>query len=264
MVRIPDLIRMREQGEPIAMLTAYDYLFAKLADAAGADCILVGDSVATVVQGRETTLPVTLDEMIYHSAMVVRAVERAFVVADLPFLSYQLGPKEGLQAAGRLVKEAGVGAVKLEGGVREEETIREITSAGIPVMGHVGLQPQSVHTMGGYSVQGRGEDASRILADAEAVVRGGAFAIVLEGIPAALATEISDTLTIPTIGIGAGDGCHGQVLVGMDVLGLTDFGERAPRFVKAYGEGRALANNAFSSFVSEVKRGVFPDKKHQY
>lgn len=265
-VFVPDLIRKRQRGEAITMLTAYDFTFASLVDRAGVDVILVGDSLAAVVQGHETTIPVTLEEMIYHSRLVSRAAKRALVVSDMPFMTYQPGPDAALLAAGRLVKEAGASAVKLEGGRAAEATIRRIVDAGIPVMGHVGLTPQSFHKMGGYRVQGRsGADAKQVLEDAKAVEAAGAFAVVLEGIPASLAAQITETLTIPTIGIGAGAACSGQVLVLHDMLGLTPLGEeQAPKFVKQFAELKTVVLNAIDNFVSEVESGAFPAAEHEY
>lgn len=265
-VFIPDLIRSAQRGQKITMLTAYDFTFAKLLDAAGVDILLVGDSLGSVVQGSETTLPVTLDEMIYHSKCVVRGASRSLVVADMPFMSYQLGVRDALVSAGRLVKEAGVSAVKIEGGVAVAETIRAITSADIPVMGHVGLTPQSYHRMGGHRVQGKvAADAELILKDAMAVEEAGAFSVVLEGVPSKLAKQISESLSIPTIGIGAGADCDGQVLVCHDFLGITPVDESAPpKFVKQFASLRSQILDAAVSFVEEVRSGEFPDSSHSY
>jgi 3-methyl-2-oxobutanoate hydroxymethyltransferase len=263
---VPEIKRMRDKGERIVALTAYDYTMACLVDAGGADLVLVGDSLGTVIQGHATTLPVSLDEMIYHSRMVVRGIKRALVIADLPFMSYQLGPKEALAAAGRLLKEAGVAGVKLEGGAQLSETIAAISQAGIPVMGHVGLSPQCYHKLGGYAVQGKSpQQAAQILADAQAVEKAGAFSVVLEAIPAELALEITDKLAIPTIGIGAGVHCSGQILVLHDMLGLTHLEEDAyPKFVRRYA---ALAQDvvaAVSRYREDIRAGLFPGKENTY
>jgi len=265
-VTVPEIAR-RKGGEKIVALTAYDFPFARLVDGAGADVILIGDSLGMVVQGQETTLPVTLDEIIYHCRMVARARQRALLVGDLPFLTYQVSVPRALRNAGRLIKEGGVDAVKLEGGVHVADTIAAIARMDIPVMGHVGLTPQSVHRMGGHKVQGRrhGEaagDRERVLADARAVEEAGAFAIVLEGIPTDLAAEITETLTIPTIGIGAGASCDGQILVLHDVLGLTE-GVR-PRFAKSYADLAAAASAALQDYAAEVRGGAFPTEAHSF
>ncbi|MFI5217601.1 MAG: 3-methyl-2-oxobutanoate hydroxymethyltransferase, partial [Candidatus Limnocylindria bacterium] len=237
-VTVPLLGARKRRGERISMLTAYDFAFASLFDQAGIDVLLVGDSLGNVVQGQPTTLPVTLDETIYHTRLVARAARRALVVADLPFGSYQITSEEALRSAVRCVKEGGAQAVKLEGGRTVAETIARIAAAEIPVMGHVGLTPQAIHRMGGHRVQGRGESGrSRVLEDARAVEAAGAFAVVLEGMPAELAGEITRELSIPTIGIGAGVDCDGQVLVMHDLLGLSD---GVPSFVKQYANLGAL------------------------
>ncbi len=261
-VTVRTLATRKRRGERISMLTAYDFLFARLFDTAGIDCLLVGDSLGNVVQGRDTTLPVTLDEMVYHTRLVARGARRALVIGDLPFGSYQTGPEDGVRAAIRMVKEGGAHAVKLEGGSSVAETIERIVRAEIPVMGHVGLTPQAVHRMGGYRVQGRGERArARVLADARAVEASGAFAVVLEGMPADLAREITQTLSIPTIGIGAGVDCDGQVLVMHDLLGLSEW---TPSFVKQYANLGALAGQAARAFAEEVADGKFPGDEHSY
>lgn len=264
---VPDLIRKREKNEKIVMLTAYDFAFASLLDEAGIDIILVGDSLGTVVQGQMNTLAVTLEEIMYHSKLVVRGTRHALVIADMPFMSYQLGPRDALISAGRLVKEAGVSGVKLEGGVNVAETIQTIVRAEIPVMGHVGLTPQSYHRMGGHRVQGRDQGSGvgsrkRVLEDAKAVEEAGAFSIVLEGIPEELASEVTETLTIPTIGIGAGANCSGQVLVLHDLLGLS--GSKLPRFVKQYADLGELTKEAVRSYALEVRQGLFPGQEHGY
>jgi len=259
---VRSLAARKRRGERFAMLTAYDFAFARIFDAAGIDVLLVGDSLGNVVQGRDTTLPVTLDETIYHTRMVARGAARALVVADMPFGSYQVCADDAVRAAIRLMKEGDAHAVKLEGGTAVCETTQRIVAAGIPVMGHVGLTPQSVHAMGGFRVQGRGDaDRQRVLADARAVQEAGAFAVVLEGMPAALAAEITATLSIPTIGIGAGVDCDGQVLVMHDMLGLNDW---TPSFVKQYADLGAAAHRAARAFAEEVADAKFPDAEHSY
>jgi 3-methyl-2-oxobutanoate hydroxymethyltransferase len=257
---------MKAGREPIAMLTAYDHAFARLLDQAGVDVLLVGDTLGEVVQGHSTTLPVSLDEIVYHARMVSRARCRALVVGDLPFGSYQAGPLQAVSSAIRLLKEAGVEAVKLEGGVRSAPLIRAIAAADIPVMGHVGLTPQSYHRMGGYRVQGRRPgtapgERERVLDDACATEAAGAFAVVLEAIPMDLAAEITASLEIPTIGIGAGPHCDGQVLVLHDLIGLS---ERPPRFARAYAEVAAAVRGAATAFVEDVKAGRFPTEAESY
>jgi len=261
-VTVRSLAQRKSQGEPFTMLTAYDFSFARIFDDAGIDLLLVGDSVGNVVQGVETTLPVTLDELIYHTRMVARGARRSLVVADMPFGSYQVGPEDAVRNAIRFVKEAGAQAVKLEGGALVAESIERIVRAQVPVMGHVGLTPQSVNAMGGYRVQGRG-DAGRaqVLEDARAVQEAGAFAVVLEGIPADLGREITAELRIPTIGIGAGPACDGQVLVMHDMLGL---GDSPPSFVKQYAPLGELAGEAAKAFAEEVVNRKFPDAMHSY
>jgi 3-methyl-2-oxobutanoate hydroxymethyltransferase len=261
-VTAPALARRKSRGEPIAMLTAYDFTFARIFDAAGIDVLLVGDSLGNVVQGHDTTLPVTLDETIYHTRLVARAAQRALVVADMPFGSFQISPEEALRNAVRCVKEGGAHAVKLEGGVAMAATIARIVSAEIPVMGHVGLTPQAVHRMGGHRVQGRSEDgAQRVLEDARAVQDAGAFAVVLEGMPAELAREVTRGLAIPTIGIGAGVDCDGQVLVMHDMLGLSDW---TPSFVKNYAAVGVTVAQAARRYAEEVRERKFPDPEHSY
>ncbi len=261
-VSVRSLARAKRRGEPFSMLTAYDHAFARIFDAAGIDVLLVGDSLANVVQGLDTTLPVTLDEMIYHTRLVARAATRALVVGDMPFGSFQGSPERAVESAIRMVKEGGAQAVKLEGGVGAAETIRRIVGTDVPVMGHVGLTPQSVHRMGGYRVQGRGDAGrERLLADARAVEEAGAFAVVLEGMPADLAREITAELAIPTIGIGAGAACDGQVLVMHDLLGLNDW---SPSFVKQYADLGALASKAARAFADDVASRKFPGDEHCY
>ncbi|MBX6315973.1 MAG: 3-methyl-2-oxobutanoate hydroxymethyltransferase [Isosphaeraceae bacterium] len=249
----PDFARWKAEGRKISMLTAYDYTMARLLDAAGADSLLVGDSLGTVVQGHDTTLRVTLDQMVYHAEMVARAARRALVVADLPFGSYQASIKQAILSAARFLKETQCQAVKLEGGEHMAATIRRLVEAGIPVLGHVGLTPQSVRRFGGYKVQ---RDADRITADAHAVAEAGAFALVLECVPAAVAAQITAELPIPTIGIGAGAACDGQVLVTPDLLGLFE-GFR-PKFVRRYADLASLIRQAATQYIEDVQAGRFP------
>ena len=250
---VPKLVAQKAGGEKITMMTAYDHAMARLVDAAGIEAILIGDSLGTVVQGHRTTLPVTLDQMIYHAEMVGRAVERALVIVDLPFPSTILGPQRALEDAARCFKETGCQAVKLEGGAERAEIISALTTAGMPVMAHVGLVPQSLHRLGGYRVQ---RDRERLLADAKATEEAGAFAVVLECVAADVAKEITAALTIPTIGIGAGGDCDGQVLVLHDLLGLTP--GRVPRHVKVYADLGKAAVEALSAFREDVRKGTFP------
>ena len=254
---------MKSRGEKIVALTAYDSLMAGILDEAGTDLLLVGDSVGTVVQGRETTVPVTMDEMLYHGALVRRGTTRAFVVGDMPFLSYQVSPEEALRNAGRLLKEAGVEAVKVEGGRAIVDTVRRIHDAGIPVMGHLGLTPQSIHQFGTYRVRGKANDeAERILEDAAALQDAGAFAIVLEKIPRGLARRVTERLEIPTIGIGAGPDCDGQILVTHDMLGL--FTRFRPRFVRRYAELAESIGEAVAEYGRDVRGTTFPDDSESY
>jgi 3-methyl-2-oxobutanoate hydroxymethyltransferase len=247
-------------GSKIAAVTAYDVAFARLADRAGVDIVLVGDSLAMVVQGQPNTLAVTLDEMIYHCRLVARGTQRAHVVADMPFLSYQVSPEDGIRSAGRLLKEAGAEAVKLEGGQEIAELVARMVSIGIPVMGHVGMTPQSVHKFGGFKMQGRTEEqAQSILAGARAVADAGAYAIVVENVPATLAAAITETIAIPTIGIGAGPSCDGQVLVMHDLLGLDP--DWSPRFARRYAELGKEATAAFGRYIADVRAGEFPSEK---
>ena len=261
-VSVRSLATRKREGERITMLTAYDFTFARIFESAGIDLILVGDSLGNVVQGAETTLPVTLDEMIYHTRLVARGVRRSMVIGDMPFGSYQVGPEDAVRSAIRFVKEGGAQAVKLEGGRVSAPAIERIVAAEIPVMGHVGLTPQAVNRMGGFRVQGRGEKGrARILEDALAVQAAGAFAVVLEGVPASLASEITLRLEIPTIGIGAGPDCDGQVLVMHDLLGLNDW---TPSFVKQYANLGSVAAQAARAFAEDVVNGKFPDEEHSY
>lgn len=256
---VPEFVAMKAQGRKIAVLTAYDYPMAAWIDSAGVDAILVGDTLSMIIQGHPNTLPVTLDEMIYHAEMVGRAVKRALLIVDMPFPTNHLGPYKAVEAAGRILKETRCQAVKLEGGAEQAETIEALVSAGIPVMAHCGLRPQSVHQLGGYRVQ---RDEGALLHDARAAAEAGAFAVVLECIPSPAAKRITEALTIPTIGIGAGPACDGQVLVLHDLLGLaTDY---APRFVKAYADLKSTVIGAVRQYRDEVRDGVFPGPGHQY
>src|SRR4051794_7935148 len=257
-VTVPQFVALKGAGRKISMLTAYDYPTAAVLDAAGIDAILVGDSMPMVVQGHETTLPVTLDEMIYHAEMVGRAVERALVIVDLPFPTNHLGVHRAIDSAGRILKETRCQAVKLEGGAAQAEVIRGLTSAGIPVMAHVGLRPQNVHQMGGYRAQ---RDSERLHADAAAAQEAGALSIVLECIPAALAAEITAKLKIPTIGIGAGPHCDGQVLVTSDLLGLT--AGHVPKFVRKYADLRSIIQEAATRYRKDIELGEFPSAEHE-
>ncbi len=256
---VPQFTAMKSAGRKISMLTAYDYTLAQLLDEIGVDSILVGDSLSMVVQGHETTLPVTLDQMIYHAELVGRAVQQALVVVDMPFPTHHLGVARAVESAGRILKESRCQAVKIEGGAEQAETIRGLVAAGIPVMAHVGLRPQNVHALGGYKVQ---RDAEALLRDARAAEQAGAFAIVLECIPAPLAAEITQTLSIPTIGIGAGNACDGQVLVLHDMLGLT--GGHVPRFVKPFANLRESIRQAVTQYCDEVRDGGFPAKEQSF
>jgi 3-methyl-2-oxobutanoate hydroxymethyltransferase len=250
-------------GDKVVMLTAYDVAFARLADRAGVDVVLVGDSLGMVFQGQPTTLPVTLDEMIYHARAVVRGVARAHVVVDLPFMSYQASDEDGMRAAGRVLKESGADSVKLEGGERAAPLVARLVAAGIPVMGHVGLTPQSFHQFGGFRVQGKtDEQRAAILAGARAISDAGAYSLVLEGIPAALAVEVTAAVAAPTIGIGAGPGCDGQVLVMHDVLGLDP--GWLPKFVRRYAEMGRDAEKAFAAYAADVRSGKFPSADESF
>lgn len=258
-VTVPDFVAAKERGSRLTMLTAYDCTMARLLDAAGVDALLVGDSLGMVVQGHADSLAVTLDEMVYHTKMVVRGVRRALVIADLPFMSYQVSPQQAVESAGRLIKEGGAHAVKLEGGVRSASAVAAIAAADIPVMGHIGLTPQSVRRLGGFKVQ---RDADRLLQDALAIEAAGAFGMVLECVPTDLGARVTAAVKIPTIGIGAGVGCDGQVLVTPDLLGLFD--EIRPRFVKQYADlGRAVTQAA-EDYCREVREGTFPGPEHGF
>jgi len=259
-VTVPQFRQAAAEGRRLTMLTAYDYLWAGIFDEAGVDSILVGDSLAMIVQGHSTTLPVTVGEMIYHGRAVMRAVRRALVVVDMPFMSYQASVSEAIRNAGRIIKRTGADAVKLEGGAIQAETIRSIGLADIPVMAHIGMRPQAVHQLGGMGKIQR--DEQQLLDDARAAEDAGAFAIVLELIPEELAGRITESLSIPTIGIGAGPRCTGQVLVGADMLGLnTGF---RPRFLKQFGQLREQADNAVRQYIAEVQCGQFPGPEHSH
>ncbi len=261
-ISILDIARMKEERRKIVMITAYDVLFAKIFDEVGVDILLVGDSLGQVVLGLPNTLGVTMEDMERHTGAVARGRKRAYLVADMPFLSFQAGPADAIRNAGKLL-QAGAEAVKLEGGRNVEATIRAITQCDIPVMGHVGLTPQSIHRMGGYRVQGKSDaQRERLLDDALAVQEGGAFAVVLEGMPADLASGITERLAIPTIGIGAGPGCDGQVLVMQDLLGLFD--EFRPKFVKRFGELKKPVQDAVRAYAEEIREGKFPGKEHSF
>ncbi|WGH74838.1 3-methyl-2-oxobutanoate hydroxymethyltransferase [Tenacibaculum tangerinum] len=257
------LVEMKANGEKISMLTAYDYTMAKIVDGAGIDVILVGDSASNVMAGHETTLPITLDQMIYHASSVVRGIDRCLVVVDLPFGSYQSDPKEALRSAIRIMKESGGHSIKLEGGKEVKDSIKRILNAGIPVMGHLGLTPQSIYKFGTYTVRAKEEEeAEKLMQDALMLERLGCFAIVLEKVPAKLAQKVAEALTIPVIGIGAGAGVDGQVLVTHDMLGMTH--EFNPRFLRRYLDLHAEMTNAFEQYITDVKSQDFPNKDEQY
>jgi len=254
---------MKKQGKRISCLTAYDALIARILDDAGIDLILVGDSLGNIVQGHETTIPVTLDDIIYHTKAVVKGVQRALVVADMPFMSYQVSPEEAFRNAGRLMKEAGASAVKVEGRHSVCEAVRRMTEAGIPVMAHLGLTPQSINQFGSYRARGQNtEEAEEMMRDAKELEEAGAFAVVLEKIPMQLAQKITESLTIPTIGIGAGPHCDGQILVYSDMLGLTiDF---SPRFVRRYDSLHERVDDSVSRYIQDIQSGNFPDESESY
>ena len=262
-VTTKSLVDMKANGQKISMLTAYDYTMAKIVDGAGIDVILVGDSASNVMAGHETTLPITLDQMIYHASSVIRAVERSLVVVDLPFGSYQSDPKEALRSAIRIMKESGGHSVKLEGGKEIKDSIKRILNAGIPVMGHLGLTPQSIYKFGTYTVRAKEEEeAEKLLEDALMLERVGCFAIVLEKVPAALAQKVAESISIPVIGIGAGGGVDGQVLVTHDMLGMTH--EFNPRFLRRYLDMYEEMTNAFKQYNADVKSKDFPNESEQY
>lgn len=262
-VSVVDIVRMKKTGQPIAMLTAYDFYTARFLDECGIDGILVGDSANMVFYGEETTLSITVDQMIYHTKAVSRAVKHALVIADMPFMSYQVNAEDALRNAGRFLKEAGAAAVKMEGGVGMAPTIKRVVEAGIPVMGHIGLVPQSVHRFGGYTVQGKTEDAQKYLIEsAMALTDAGCFSIVLESIPAEVAAQITAKIAIPTIGIGAGVGCDGQILVTNDLLGL--FPDFRPKFVRRYADLATTMKEAFSKYRDDVRTKRFPGPEESY
>jgi len=257
------LILMKQKGIKISALTAYDFITAKLLDQAGLDLILVGDSLSNVFQGNETTLPVTMDEMIYHTKAVTKGIQRSMVIVDMPFMSYQLSVDEAFRNAGRIMKETAAGGVKLEGGMRVAEAVKKITEAGIPVMGHIGLTPQSIHQFGSYRERGKDEEeASEILKDAKILEEAGAFSIILEKIPAALAEKVTQSVRIPTIGIGAGANCDGQILVVHDMLGLNK--EFHPRFVRYYAELADTIIDGVKNYISDVRSKDFPNESESY
>jgi 3-methyl-2-oxobutanoate hydroxymethyltransferase len=262
-VTIHTLRQMKERGEKITVLTAYDATFARLLDEGGADVLLVGDSLGMVIQGHETTLPVTLDEMSYHCRAVARGARRAHVVGDLPFMTYQGSIEQGMISAGKLMKEGGCHSVKLEGGAVHAELVRRLVGAGIPVMGHIGLTPQSFHQLGGFKVQGRDpKGRERLIADARALEEAGVYAIVLEAIPADIAADITEAVSIPTIGIGAGLGCDGQVLVSYDMLGMDE--SFKPRFVRRFATLGQTIKDAVAGYVQEVRAGTFPSDAESF
>lgn len=262
-VSVTDIVRMKKTGQPIAMLTAYDYYTARFLDECGIDAVLVGDSANMVFYGEETTLSITVDQMIYHTRAVSRAVKHALVIADMPFMSYQVNAEDALRNAGRFLKEAGAAAVKMEGGLTMAPTIKRVVEAGIPVMGHIGLVPQSVHRLGGYTVQGRTVEAQDyLLESAAALTDAGCFSIVLESIPADVASRITENVAIPTIGIGAGLGCDGQILVTNDLLGL--FPDFRPKFVRRYADLAAIMKEAFTKYRDDVRAKRFPGTDESY
>lgn len=262
-VTVQDFLKKKAEGKKITMLTAYDYPFAQIVDEAGIDGILVGDSLGMVVQGLENTLPVTMDEMIYHTKLVSRAVKSAIVIGDMPFMSYQASIEDAVRNAGRFLKEAGASAVKLEGGAEIEEHIRALTRSDIPVMAHIGLTPQSIHRMGGYKVQGKTEEAAkRLIEEAHIAEDAGAFSLLLEAIPVKLAKKITEELSIPTIGIGAGPYCDGQVLVLHDIIGM--FERFVPKFVKRYANLKEEALSAIKNYKGEVEKGIFPSEEQSF
>ncbi len=262
-VTTKSVVEMKANGEKISMLTAYDYTFAKLLDSAGIDVLLVGDSASNVMAGHETTLPITLDQMIYHASSVIRGVTRALVVVDLPFGTYQSDPKKALRSATRIMKESGAHAIKLEGGKEEAESIRRIVNAGIPVMGHLGLTPQSIHQFGSFALRAKEEaEAQKLKEDAKLLEQLGCFAIVLEKIPAKLAEEVAKSVRVPIIGIGAGSAVDGQVLVMHDMLGMSN--EFHPKFLRKYANLQEIINEAVTHYIQDVKAVEFPNEKEQY
>ncbi len=262
-VTVPGLARMKREGRKITMLTAYDATFTRILEEAGVDMILVGDSLGMVIQGGQTTTTVTMDEMVYHARIVSRGVRAAHLVVDLPFMSYQASVEDAVRNAGRLVKEGGAESVKLEGGRERAAAVRAIDQAGIPVMAHIGLTPQSIHKLGGFRVQGKAEEqAMRLLEDAKILEEAGAFALLLEGMPASLASRITQSVSIPTIGIGAGKGCDGQVLVIYDLLGMDNTFN--PKFARRYAQLHEIISGAVRTYIDEVQTGAFPGEENSY
>jgi 3-methyl-2-oxobutanoate hydroxymethyltransferase len=262
-VTVPEIRDRKAQGPSIAMVTAYDFTMARLLDESGVDIVLVGDSLGMVVQGLSNTLPVTVDEVCYHGRAVARALQRAHLVGDMPFMSFQASPAQAIENAGKMMKEGAFESVKIEGGTEIAEHVAKMVAVGIPVMGHVGLAPQRVHALGGFRVQGKTDEAAdRIIADAIALEQAGAYSLVLEAIPSELASRVTQAVGIPTIGIGAGRGCDGQVLVCTDLLGMSR--AHAPKFVKHFGEIGDAIVAATRDYVAEVRAGTFPDQEHEY
>ncbi len=259
----PEIVAKKQNGEKITMLTAYDYSMAAMIDQAGVDMILVGDSLGMVVLGYESTVPVTMEEMLHHAKAVSRGARQALVVGDMPFMSYQVNPEDAVKNAGRFIKEAGCQAIKLEGGIEQAQTIEAIVKAGIPVVGHIGLTPQTATALGGYKLQAKdAESARKLLDDGRAVAEAGAFALVIECVPSGIGKAVSESVHIPTIGIGAGPHCDGQVLVTNDLLGM--FEKFTPKFVKKFADLSPIIKDAFSRYVDEVKSGEFPDEEHSF
>ncbi len=259
----PEIMAKKQNGEKITMLTAYDYSMAAMIDQAGVDMILVGDSLGMVVLGYESTVPVTMEEMLHHAKAVSRGARQALVVGDMPFMSYQVSPEDAVKNAGRFIKEAGCQAIKLEGGIEQAHTIEAIVKAGIPVVGHIGLTPQTATALGGYKLQAKdAESARKLLDDGRAVAEAGAFALVIECVPSGIGKAVSESVHIPTIGIGAGPHCDGQVLVTNDLLGM--FEKFTPKFVKKFADLSPIIKDAFSRYVDEVKNGEFPDEEHSF
>lgn len=259
----PDIIAKKQEGKRITMLTAYDYSMASLIDQCGIDMILVGDSLGMVALGYDSTVPVTMDEMLHHAKAVAKAAKHALIVGDMPFMSYHVSKEEAVKNSGRFLKEAGCHAVKLEGGIEQAPTIEAIVKAGIPVVGHIGLTPQTATALGGYKVQGKDkESAQKLLNDSLAIAEAGAFALVIECVPSGIAKAITESINIPTIGIGAGPHCDGQVLVTNDMLGL--FEKMTPKFVKKYVNLAPMIKNAIENYISEVENGQFPDSEHSF
>lgn len=262
-ITVPNLLERHKKGERLSMITAYDATFARLADEAGIDMILVGDSLGMVIQGHKDTLPVTLDDVIYHTRCVSRGVKNALVIADLPFMSYQTSRTMAMLAAGRALKEGRAGAVKLEGGMEMTETVRLMTAAGIPVIAHIGLKPQNINVMGGYKIHGRNiDDAKALVDEARAFERAGAFAILMEGVAIETARDVTEAVSIPTIGISSGPHCSGQVLVIYDMLGFNP--SFKPKFLKEYADGHRFVTDAVKSFIEEIRAGKFPTEMHGF